>query len=198
MRARTLVVIVTLLASIGVADAEQRNLSFDPEQAEIGFVLGATMHKVHGTLRMERGEVIYDPATGQAAGEIVLDARSADTGNEKRDRDMHRKVLESERYPSIVLEVVRVEGTLPTDGEGTMTVIGSIALHGSDHEVSIPIDVVTDGDALSVETVFEVPYVDWGLKDPSKFVLRVQKHVTVSLRASGSLTPAGADENVSE
>jgi hypothetical protein len=34
-----------------------------------------------------------------------------------------------------------------------------------------------------------VPYVEWGLKDPSKFVLRVAKEVVVAITAHAKITP---------
>jgi hypothetical protein len=39
---------------------------------------------------------------------------------------------------------------------------------------------------------FVVPYVDWGLKDPSNFVLRVSKQVEVDITATGHYAPTNA------
>jgi hypothetical protein len=35
-----------------------------------------------------------------------------------------------------------------------------------------------------------VPYVKWGLKDPSVFILKVAKEVDIELTLNGRLTPA--------
>jgi len=118
-----------------------------------------------------------------------MDARSGDSGNTKRDRDMHRKVLESESYPTIVLRPRRLEGELPVaGGGGRLTLIGDMIIHGSEHDVEIPLSVSVDGAHLRITAEFDVPYVAWGLRDPSKLVLRVAKHVTVSVEAEGTLT----------
>jgi hypothetical protein len=36
-----------------------------------------------------------------------------------------------------------------------------------------------------------VPYLDWGLQDPSFFILRVEKEVRVTIHAVGRLTAGG-------
>jgi polyisoprenoid-binding protein YceI len=194
--------VITVLLSTALslpAFAEPLVLTLDPDATTITFVLGATMHKVHGAFRLQRGEVSYDPATGEASGELVADARSGDSENRKRDRDMHRKVLESESYPTIVLRPERVDGELPATGTAAMTVVDSMQLHGGAHHVDIPVEVTVDGDAVRLTAEFEVPYVEWGLKDPSKLLLRVAKQVTVSVEARGTLrTEAATPEEAPE
>jgi phage host-nuclease inhibitor protein Gam len=46
-----------------------------------------------------------------------------------------------------------------------------------------------EGTALTAKTHFTVPYVQWGLKDPSIFILKVAKVVDIDLTLTGSLTP---------
>ena len=48
--------------------------------------------------------------------------------------------------------------------------------------------VEASGDELSAETAFEIPYVEWGMKDPSFLFLRVAKVVEVKVSATGSLS----------
>ena len=64
---------------------------------------------------------------------------------------------------------------------------------------SPPCLVEVDGDRLTGTATLEVPYVEWGMKDPSKLLLRVEKFVTVEIDLEGSLepveTPAAAESS---
>jgi hypothetical protein len=44
-----------------------------------------------------------------------------------------------------------------------------------------------DGNACHVEGSFALPYVAWGLKDPSTLILRVNKEVQIDLSLEGKL-----------
>jgi len=46
------------------------------------------------------------------------------------------------------------------------------------------------GDQLTAATNFVVPYVEWGLKNPSTFILKVSDKVDIDIHASGHLTNA--------
>ena len=43
---------------------------------------------------------------------------------------------------------------------------------------------------VTADVHFVVPYVEWGLKDPSTFILRVSKKVDITVHAVGTLSPA--------
>ena len=75
--------------------AAELEVVVDPTTAKIDFTLGATMHTVEGSLKLKSGEVRFDPATGVVVGKLVIDATSATTSNEGRDKKMHAEVLES-------------------------------------------------------------------------------------------------------
>ena len=77
---------------------------------------------------------------------------------------------------------------LPRVGSGDITVGGTFRIGGGQHPVEIPLTVTVSGDQIDVEGQFDVPYVDWGLEDPSKFVLRVAKQVTVAITARATIT----------
>ena len=67
-----------------------------------------------------------------------------------------------------------------------MQVHGVFVIHGAEHEITVPSQVELAPDHWNLTVHFDVPYVKWGLKDPSTFILRVEKTVDIDLHASGS------------
>jgi polyisoprenoid-binding protein YceI len=169
-----------------------RDLVFElnPADTKINFTLGATMHTVHGTFQPLRGRIEYSGATGALRGEIVVDAPSGTSGDASRDKKMHAEVLESEKYSTITFRPDRAEGTLASAGESTFQVHGVFSLHGADHELAVPATVKLEGRHWTASIHFTLPYVEWGLKNPSVFLLRVSKTVSLDVSAAGIVTPA--------
>lgn len=183
------VLCLVLLAVLPSAAAE-RVLTFDPGSSSVRFTLDATLHTVHGTLKVTRGRVRFDAVPGPASGEVVVDAVSGATGNDGRDKKMHEQVLLSAKYPEIVFVPRQTSGDLPASGKGTLTVDGVMRVAGTEHAVTLPLQVEVEGATVRVTSTFQVPYVAWGLDDPSVFLLRVGKEVAVEVEASGTLAAA--------
>jgi polyisoprenoid-binding protein YceI len=162
-------------------------LRIDPGRSAVRFSLAATLHTVHGEGRVVRGELRFDPAGGTAAGDVVVDARSFATGLGARDRDMHEKVLESGRFPEIRFEAERLEVVRRGDDYAEVVLHGVFDIHGTRQPLTVPARVTRKGDELRVESSFAVPYVAWGMRDVSTFVLRVADEVEVQLDLVGAL-----------
>jgi polyisoprenoid-binding protein YceI len=185
----SLVAAIALIAAAGTA-AAARDVAFrlDPQQTKISFTLGDVLHTVRGTFHLKEGSLHFDPASGRLMGEIVVDARSGETGGGMRDRKMHREVLESERFPEIAFRPDRVEGTVLLQGKSSVGVHGIFAIHGSDHELTVPAEVEMSGDRWTATLHFAVPYAKWGMKNPSTLFLKVSETVDIDLTAAGTIT----------
>src|SRR5580658_7184066 len=101
LAARAALLTLLALAISGAASAQETVLQIDPAHTKVEFTLGDVLHTVHGTFTLKRGDVRFDNS-GKAAGELVVDAASGQTGSETRDRRMNAVILESARYPEIV------------------------------------------------------------------------------------------------
>lgn len=182
-------ILVLALAAANFAQtaSHQVVLNFVPGNATVKFTLGASLHSVHGSFALKSGGVHFDPASGKVSGEIVLDATSGQTGNDGRDKKMHREIIESGRYPEIVFRPDHAEGQFAAQGVSTLQVHGIFAIHGAEHEMTIPVRVETSLGRWTANSSFTVPYIKWGMKNPSTFILRVEQSVDLEVQASGDL-----------
>ena len=159
----------------------------EPARSQVEFTLGAFLHTVHGTFRVKRGQLRLDLASGAVSGECVVDATSGDTDNDKRDQKMHTEVLASARYPDIVFSVQQMQGQVALPGVSTVVLEGVLRLHNVAHPLSTTAHVQVQDDAFTFATHFRIPYVEWGLPDPSTFILTVEKQVAITFEAAGYL-----------
>lgn len=166
-----------------MAHARESVVEFDPAQTEITFTLSDVLHTVHGIFKLKSGTIRFDPATGKASGAIIVDATSGESGNNSRDRKMHREILESAKFAEIAFTPTQVTGTLAPHGSSQMEVSGQFRLHGHDHELTLSIEVQADGQRLDIKAHFIVPYDLWGLKNPSTFLLRVSDKTAIDFHA---------------
>jgi polyisoprenoid-binding protein YceI len=165
-------------------------LNLDPAQSKLQWTLGSTLHTVHGTFALKRGAVKFDPASGSASGEFAADATSGESGNEGRDKKMHREILESARYTEVIFRPSRIEGKVLTQGSSNVQVRGTFLLHGSEHELDMPVQAELNGNRWKGSAKFSVPYVQWGLKSPNTFLLKADPAVEIDLEMSGTLQGA--------
>jgi polyisoprenoid-binding protein YceI len=188
---RWLLAIATLVvfaASSTRAQGQEIIFTVDPAQTAADFSLGATFHTVHGSFQWKRGELRFDPGSGKVTGEIVFDATSGRTGNDSRDKNMHKDVLESARYPEIAFRPDHVEGKVGP-GDSTVQVHGLFNIHGAEHEITIPVQISLAAGSWSASAHFSVPYVQWGMKDPSRLFLHVNNAVELNFHGAGKTSP---------
>jgi len=172
------------LAPLGCGAASLTSLNLDPGKTAIHFTLHDPLHTVHGTFQLKRGSIQFDPESGNAWGEIVVDAASGESGSSARDRRMHKDILQSMRFPEISFVPSHVDGKLPARGDTRMDVHGMLNLHGAGHEMTLHFQVQRAGGDYTASTHFTIPYVEWGLKDPSNFLLKVEKAAEIDIQTT--------------
>ena len=185
--AMSAIAVLVLFASPNLrAQSQPLTLQFSPATTSVNFTLGDLLHTIHGSFALKSGEVQYDEETVAVHGSLVVDATSAQTNNRFRDHRMHHDILESARYPEISFRPDRVEGKVVTPGTSTLQVHGIFSIHGADHELIMPVRVQVFADHWVADTHFTVPYVTWGIKNPSSLLLRVSESVEVDVHATGT------------
>jgi polyisoprenoid-binding protein YceI len=72
-------------------------------------------------------------------------------------------------------------------GESTVEVDGTFTIHGASHPITVTAVVRVTGANFTISTHFLVPYIQWGMRDPSTFILTVSKQVQIHFEAAGRI-----------
>lgn len=180
----TFFLVCVAIASATDQNSHQRTFVLKPDTTSIRWTLSGTVHTVRGTFKLKRGAVDVNLDDGSADGLVEVDANSGESGNSARDELMHKSILESDRYPIISFRPTHVIGKVPFSGDEIVTVEGVFRIHGTEHPLQLRIDLHPEGDTIALKTHFIVPYVNWGMKDPSILFLRVDKTVDIDVEAT--------------
>ena len=174
------------------ASAKEIVLVINPTQSAVHYTVGSSLHTVHGTFAVKRGTLRLDPITSKAAGEIVVDAISGQSGNNSRDKKMHKEVLESDRFSDIIFRPDHVEGTVQPEGTSNAQLHGVFVLHGGEHDLTVPVKAELKSEQWKGIATFSVPYNDWGLKNPGNFLLKVDHAVRIEVDMAGTIQTQAA------
>jgi polyisoprenoid-binding protein YceI len=185
--------VFALMTAAYIAQAQQKIFTLDPAQTKVNFTVDSTLHTVHGDFRLKRGSIQFDNSTGAATGELVVDSASGESGNNGRDKKMHKEILESPKYSDIVFTPQHVKGTVANEGKSTIEVEGTLTMHGKSKPVTMPLEVQLQNGTGSADGTFSVKYQEWGMKNPSTFVLRVNDSVHIHVHAIGRITTNAAN-----
>ncbi len=189
---------VFLVAGCSLAAAQTApavTLHFDPARTEIHYTAGTPLHRVHGTFTLKGGLLSFDPATGVAQGQILADAASGHSDGSKDaklDAQMQNEVLESGKYPEIFFHPEKSVGRLKDGTEQTLLLIGSFNMHGTDHPLKLETHVTLHGTEAVGKADFDVPYVEWGMRDLSTVLFHARVvHISVITHATVEGMAAG-------
>ena len=186
---RSLLAALPLLCAT-FALAQHQTLTLSPDASSIKFLLASNHDPTNGTFHVTKGTVDFDRSSPKLSGLIVVDANSGNSDNSSRDKKMTAQVLEAAKFSEVTFAPQTYQGTLAPTGDSTLQVTGVFTLHGTPHNLTVPMQIHIEASNWTAKTHFVVPYVDWGLKDPSWFVLKVAKQVDIDLSLAGSLSPS--------
>jgi len=196
LKARFALAVALQILCRGLAYAAQSRvgvLELDPSKTSVEFKLGGSLHTTHGKFQLKRGSLKADEATGKAEGEIVVDAASGKSGDFLRDRRMRDSVLHTTTWPEITFSPRHINGHLDAQGNFHAQLKGILMLCGAAHDVVIETQGRLSGGELIATGHLSIPYVQWGLKDPSMLLLSVGKQVEIEIATAGRVSwlPSG-------
>lgn len=170
------------------AFAQHQTFVVNPGASQVKITLNTTHEVVNGTFHIQSGSMEFDPGASKMSGSVVVLAGSGKTGNDSRDKRMNKAILKVEQYATISFEPKTYTGAIAPSGDSTIQVTGIFTLLGAPHQITIPILVHIDGTAATAKAHFVVPYIQWGLKDPSFMFWKADKDVAIDVFLVGSIS----------
>ena len=187
-KSRRWIVVAASFCLLSAGASGQQHYKVDPAASEVHFTLGAWDGPVNGTFRVTSGEFTLDPASGAMTGTIAVDAATGDSGNKKRDKKMTNDQMKAQSHATVTFAPSKFSGQLKASGDSTGQVDGTFTLIGQAHPLSVPMNVHMEGGHFTATGEFTVPFVSWGMKDPSFLTFKVEKQVKVQLKLTGTVT----------
>lgn len=182
--------LVSSLSFASGAIAQHQTFTVNPDASKVAFALAGSGHHVEGTFHVQSGSIVFDRSAPDMSGSVVVAAGSGNSGEPSRDKKMSGDVLNVSQYAEVTFVPKSYQGAISATGDSTIQVSGVFTLHGTPHDITVPMQVHIDGTNLTAKGQFTVPYVKWGLKDPSIFILKVAKEVNIDLTLVGTIAPA--------
>jgi polyisoprenoid-binding protein YceI len=168
--------------------AQHQTFVINPDATEVKITLKTTREIVNGTFHVQSGSIEFDRSAGKMSGAVSVLADSGKTGNSSRDKKMNRDILEVEQHATVSFEPKTYTGAIAASGDSTIQVTGVFTLLGTPHEITIPVSVHLDGARATAVAHFMVPYVQWGLKNPSFLFWKADDDVAIDLDLAGAIS----------
>jgi hypothetical protein len=160
----------------------------NPGGSEVKMTLKTTHEIVNGVFHVQSGSVDFDRGAPKMSGLITVAAGSGKTGNDSRDKKMNKDILKVDQHATVSFEPKAYAGTIAPSGDSTIQVNGIFTLLGTPHEITVPMQVHLDDAGATVKAHFVVPYVQWGLKNPSFLIWKADNDVAIDLNLVGTIS----------
>lgn len=168
--------------------AQHQTFAVNPDASEVKMTLKTNHEIVNGTFHVQSGSIEFDRSASKIAGSVVVAAGSGKTGNDSRDKKMDKDILKVDKFTTVSFAPKTYTGTIAASGDSTIQVSGVLTLLGTPHDLTVPMLIHLDGGAASAKAQFVIPYVQWGLKNPSFMIWKAENDVAIDLNLVGPVS----------
>jgi hypothetical protein len=185
---KSFAVLVVAVSLAVAAQGQHQTFSIDPDSSAIKMKLNTTREVVNGAFHVRSGSIDFDRTASRFSGIILVSAGSGKTGNGSRDKRMNKDILKVTQFADVSFAPKTYTGSLATSGDSIIQVSGVFTLLGTPHDLSILMQIHIDGSQATAKGQFVIPYVSWGLKDPSFLSWKAENNVEIVLDLAGQIT----------
>jgi polyisoprenoid-binding protein YceI len=185
---KSVAVVALALIFAPAALAQHQTFTVNPDASEVKMKLNTTHEVVNGTFHIQSGSIEFDRRAQTISGSVVAAAGSGKTGNDSRDKKMNKDILKVDQYSTVSFAPKTYTGTIAPSGDSTIQVNGVFTLLSNPHDLTIQIRIHMDGSKATAKAQFVVPYVQWGLKNPSFLIWKAENDVALDLNLVGQVS----------
>jgi YceI-like domain len=168
--------------------AQHQTFAINPDASEVKMKLNTTHEVVNGTFHVQSGSINFDRIASRISGIVIVAAGSGKTGNDSRDKKMNKDILKVDQFTTVSFAPKSYNGTIAASGDSTIQVSGVFNLLGTAHDLTIPMQIRIEGSKTTAKGQFVVPYVQWGLKNPSFLIWKAENEVAIDLNLVGQIS----------
>ena len=138
----------------------------NPDASKVAFSLGGNTHHVDGTFHVQSGSIDFDRTAQTISGSIVVAAGSGNSGDQGRDKKMNSDVLDVAHFAEISFVPKSFQGNIAPAGDSTIQVTGVFTLHGTPHDLTVPMQIHIEGSTLTAKDAFHGSLRSMGIERP--------------------------------
>jgi polyisoprenoid-binding protein YceI len=168
--------------------AQHQTFAVNPDASEVKMTLKTNHEIVNGTFHVQSGAIEFDRSAPKMSGNVMVAAGSGKTGNDSRDKKMDKDILKVDQYTTVTFAPRTYAGTIAPSGDSTIQVSGVLTLLGAPHDITVPMQIHLEGSKATAKTQFIIPYVQWGLKNPSFMIWKAEDDVLINLNLTGQIS----------
>ena len=185
---KSFLVIALALIFAPAALAQHQTFAVNPDASDVKMKLNTTHEVVNGTFHVQSGSIDFDRTASNISGTVIVAAGSGKTGNDSRDKKMNKDILKVAQFATVSFAPKAYNGTIAASGDSTIQVSGVFTLLGTAHDLTIPMQIHFDGSKATAKGQFNVPYVQWGLKNPSFMIWKADNDVAMDFNLVGQVS----------
>ena len=186
MKSFAVLALAVILGSAALA--QHQTFTVNPDASDVKMKLNTTHEVVNGTFYVQSGSINVDRTASHISGTVIVAAASGKTGNDSRDKKMNKDILKVDHFATVSFAPKTYKGTIAVSGDSTIQVSGVFTLLGTAHDLTIPIQIHIDDSKATAKGQFVVPYVQWGLKNPSFLIWKAENNVGIDLNLVGQIS----------
>jgi len=185
---KSFAVVALVLIFAPAALAQHQTFAINADASDVKMKLNTTHEVVNGTFHIQSGSINFDRTASHISGIVIVAADSGKTGNDSRDKKMNKDILKVDQFATVSFAPKTYNGTIVASGDSTIQVSGVFTLLGTAHDLTIPMQIHIDGSKATAKAHFIVPYVQWGLKNPSFMIWKADNDVAIDLNLVGQVS----------